>query len=243
MRGFLEFWWHALRDAGKAGWAVIGIIDLGLSWFLAPAIHSIPALASHPAIANFEISLRWRLVIFFVPVICYIFWAPYRYNREIERKHAEKEAELKTEHAEREAESQKRHAEREAELLNQISEDRKRRLAQRNAVARACADYLIGKRSPNILHALTTAKADELEFNDDLLFIAEKLMDKGREDWLWNEVQEYIPKEKMLLFLQMLRDGSVNTQDPWESADFLRKSLPGLYAPGEPPLPLPPPTG
>ena len=225
MREFIKFWWHALRDAFAWWWGVIGTISL-IAWVVLPAQNTLDTI---PGIARYATWWDWAKFdgiwwlpasIFIVTVICYLFWAPYRYNMEIQRKHAEHDS----------------------ELLNQLSEDRKQKLAQRDDVARACADYLVGKKNPIILHSLRTAKADELTSNDDLLYIVDKLKERGSSDWLWNEVLEYIPKEKMLFFLQKLREGSVNTQDPWEVAGFLRKVLPEVYYPEEAPLPLPSPT-
>ena len=210
MRAFCRFWIQAMLDGWGWGWTVMGIVG-GVAWLALPVINTMdkiyPTHAHLWAWAKFDTIWWIPTAVLTVPMVCYLFWAPYKYNRELLKRHEEA---LKKLRGEKEVDSAPN-------------------LEARTRALHACMDALKGKKNPNVLHTVMMAKVDELSANEDVLYIAEKIrVAKLTDCEIWRDILEYVPPNKVLSFLQKLRVSAVDSGNPTAVGVFLREIIPEL---------------
>ena len=204
---------------------MIGGVSL-ISWVLIPIINSIDKI---PALVPYEKWWDWAkfddkwwlpFSVFALIAISYLIWAPYKYYCELEESSKERESNLKDE----------------------IKEMRRLHLAQADRVLLTAAPMLGASTNPEIVATLLDSGIGELESNESVLVVIDHINQGNPNDWLWKEIMEYIPRDKMLPFFRQLAMSPINRHDPWKLAFLWRELLPKLCYPNIPRLPPPPPT-
>lgn len=108
MLAWICFWCRSLGHAWKRGWAVTGAISL-LSWAVTPTINALDAVQKYAVNKQWwdwaKLDFAWwaPLLPLAVLIVIYLGWAPYKYNRDLEKKHSDSTRDAKADFARKEA--------------------------------------------------------------------------------------------------------------------------------------------